>query len=53
MSFFIAPMDLAASMGYVGDRDHPEVKEAIARAEACIKKSWVPWGIMSICQRRQ
>ena len=37
--FFIAPMDLAASMGYVGDRDHPEVKEAIARAEACIKKS--------------
>ena len=37
--FFIAPMDLAASMGHVGDRDHLEVKEAIARAEACIKKS--------------
>ena len=32
-------MDLAASIGHVGDRDHPKVKEAIARAEACIKKS--------------
>ena len=27
-------------MGHVGDRDHLEVKEAIARAEACIKKSY-------------
>ena len=42
--FFIAPMDLAASMGHVGDRDHPEVKEAIARAEACIKKVMGPLG---------
>ena len=53
MSFLLHRWTLAASMGYVGDRDHPEVKEAIARAEACIKKVMGPLGIMSICQRRQ
>jgi len=34
--FLIAPMDLAASMGHVGDRDHPDVQAAIARAEKAI-----------------
>ena len=37
--FFIAPMDLAASMGHVGDRDHPDVQKAIVEAEACIGRS--------------
>ena len=37
--FFIAPMDLAASLGHVGDRDHPDVQKAIAEAEACIGRS--------------
>jgi 4-hydroxy-2-oxoheptanedioate aldolase len=37
--FFIAPMDLAASMGHVGDRDHPDVQAAIARGEAAITKA--------------
>jgi 4-hydroxy-2-oxoheptanedioate aldolase len=35
--FFIAPMDLAASMGHVGNRDHPDVQSAILRAEDAIK----------------
>ncbi|MBH66781.1 MAG: 2,4-dihydroxyhept-2-ene-1,7-dioic acid aldolase [Rhodospirillaceae bacterium] len=35
--FFIAPMDLAASMGHVGNRDHPDVVGAIQRAEQSIK----------------
>ena len=34
--FLIAPMDLAASMGHVGDRDHPDVQAAIAQAEDAI-----------------
>lgn len=37
--FFIAPMDLAASMGHVGNRDHPDVQKAILRAEQSIKGS--------------
>ena len=40
--FFIAPMDLAASMGHVGDRDHPDVQKAIAEAETCIGRSKEP-----------
>ena len=35
--FFIAPMDLAASMGHVGNRDHPDVQAAIKRGEKAIK----------------
>jgi 4-hydroxy-2-oxoheptanedioate aldolase len=35
--FLIAPMDLAASMGHVGDRDHADVQAAISRAEQAIK----------------
>ena len=44
----IAPMDLAMSMGRPGDRDHPEVLEAIARAEAAILASPVTLGGMSL-----
>ena len=35
--FFIAPMDLAASMGHVGNRDHPDVQAVIKRGEKAIK----------------
>ena len=35
--FFIAPMDLAASMGHVGNRDHKDVQAAIKRGEKAIK----------------
>ena len=35
--FFIAPMDLAASMGHVGNRDHPDVQAAIKLGEKAIK----------------
>ena len=37
--FFIAPMDLAASMGHVGNRDHPDVQSAILKAEDAIKEA--------------
>ena len=37
--FFIAPMDLAASMGHVGDREHPDVQAAIVRGEKAIKSA--------------
>ena len=35
--FFIAPMDLAASMGHVGNRDHSDVQAAIKQGEKAIK----------------
>ena len=37
--FLIAPMDLAASMGHVGNRDHPDVQAAIAVAETAIRSA--------------
>lgn len=40
----IAPMDLAASLGHVGNRDHPEVQAAIARAEDAILAAGRPMG---------
>lgn len=44
----IAPMDLAASMGHVGDRDHPDVQSAIARAEQAIKGAGRPMGALCL-----
>ncbi len=44
----VAPMDLAVSMGHPGDRDHPEVKAAIARAEKKILESKVALGGMAL-----
>ena len=35
--FLIAPMDLAASMGHVGNRDHPDVQASISVAEDAIR----------------
>ena len=42
--FLIAPMDLAASMGHVGNRDHPDVQAAIAKAETVIHSAGRPMG---------
>ena len=42
--FLIAPMDLAASLGHVGNRDHPDVQSAIARAEQAILGADRPMG---------
>ncbi|NQW11455.1 MAG: 2,4-dihydroxyhept-2-ene-1,7-dioic acid aldolase [Alphaproteobacteria bacterium] len=44
----IAPMDLSVSMGFPGQRDHPEVLEAIAVAEAAIKASPIALGGMAL-----
>ena len=44
----IAPMDLAASLGHVGNRDHPDVLAAIARAETAILKSGKALGGMAL-----
>lgn len=44
----IAPMDLAVSMGFPGQRDHPEVLEAIRIAEEAIKKTDVVLGGMAL-----
>ena len=44
----IAPMDLAVSMGFPGQRDHPEVLKAIERAEKAILASPVVLGGMSL-----
>lgn len=44
----IAPMDLAVSMGLPGQRDHPEVLAAIARAEQAILASPVLLGGMAL-----
>ena len=34
---FIGPFDLSASLGHVGEPDHPEVQEAIAKVETAAK----------------
>jgi 2-keto-3-deoxy-L-rhamnonate aldolase RhmA len=36
---FIGPFDLSASMGYLGEPDHPEVRAAIAEVEAKTKEA--------------
>lgn len=41
---FIGPSDLSSSMGHVGDMGHPEVQEAIKRAEEVAKAKGVPLG---------
>ena len=45
---FIGPSDLAASMGYSGNPDHPDVKAAIEDAIARIRKAGKPAGILSL-----
>ena len=34
---FIGPFDLSASLGFMGEPDHPEVREAISKAERAAK----------------
>ena len=46
--FLIAPMDLAASLGHVGDRDHPDVQMAISRAEQAILGADRPMGALCL-----
>lgn len=36
---FIGPMDLSASLGHLGEPDHPEVRAAIEKVEAAAKKA--------------
>jgi 4-hydroxy-2-oxoheptanedioate aldolase len=43
---FIGPADLSASMGHVGNPDHPEVQAAIDDAIACIRRAGKAPGIL-------
>lgn len=45
---FIGPADLSASLGYPGNRDHPEVAAAIDQTIDHLMAWSVPWGIMSL-----
>lgn len=42
---FIGPSDLAASMGYLGQQQHPEVLEAVSTTFAAVKKAGKHVGI--------
>ena len=44
-SIFIGPYDLSASMGYMGQVDHPEVRAAIDLIKMKCKKAGIPFGI--------
>jgi 4-hydroxy-2-oxoheptanedioate aldolase len=44
---FIGPADLSASLGHVGDPNHPEVQAAIEDAIACILKAGKAPGILT------
>ncbi len=45
---FIGPADLSASLGYPGETDHPNVREAIDAALERLEALGVPGGIMSL-----
>lgn len=42
---FIGPSDLAASMGYLGEQQHPEVLDAISRTFEAVRGAGKPVGI--------
>ena len=44
-AIFIEPTNLAASMGYIGNRDHPKVQEAIIEARQHVISAEKPIGI--------
>lgn len=44
---FIGPSDLSASMGYLGNPEHPAVQEQISRTLAALKARNVPAGILA------
>eukprot|EP01065_Artemidia_motanka_P043073 TRINITY_DN5907_c0_g1_i1.p1 TRINITY_DN5907_c0_g1~~TRINITY_DN5907_c0_g1_i1.p1 ORF type:complete len:289 (+),score=114.02 TRINITY_DN5907_c0_g1_i1:76-942(+) len=46
-ALFVGPSDLSASMGHIGNPAHPEVRAAIERAFASIKKSGKAAGFLS------
>jgi hypothetical protein len=50
---FIGPADLSASMGHVGDPNHPEVQAAIEDAIARILKAGKAPGILTSDERRR
>lgn len=45
---FIGPADLAASYGYIGDTDHPEIEQIIQEALGTIRKSNKTAGILAL-----
>ena len=44
-SVLIGPFDLSASMGFLGQPDHPEVKQVIAKVKDKCRVAGVPYGI--------
>ena len=44
---FIGPSDLSSSMGHTGNMGHPDVQEAIGRAEDVAKAKGIPLGTVS------
>ncbi len=49
-AIFVGPADLAASMGHLGNFNHPEVQAKIAEAAKRITKAGKPGGILSFNQ---
>lgn len=49
---FIGPADLAASMGYLGDQQHPEVLAAVQSAFDAVKRAGKPVGINAFNQEQ-
>ncbi|MFZ3453546.1 HpcH/HpaI aldolase family protein [Arthrobacter sp. 7Tela_A1] len=47
---FIGPSDLAASMGYLGQQEHPEVVAAVERCIAVAKDLGVPVGVNAFAE---
>lgn len=41
----VGPFDLSASMGYIGEPSHPEVKKAVEKVEVAAMRAGVPLGI--------
>ncbi len=46
-ALFVGPYDLSASMGRIGEVDHPSVREAIAGVHECAGKAGVRMGIFT------
>ncbi|RME35273.1 MAG: 2,4-dihydroxyhept-2-ene-1,7-dioic acid aldolase [Gammaproteobacteria bacterium] len=44
----VGPNDLAASMGRIGELDHPDVKAAIARVRDCCRARGIPLGCFGV-----
>ena len=47
-ALFIGPSDLSASMGYVGQQDHPDVVAAVCKAIVSIKASGKHAGVLAV-----